>query len=92
MAGEEGKFTIVDKDGNKIECDVLFTFESDKTHKNYIVYTDNTKDELGNTKVYASVYDPKNPDDIVFKKSINFIGIILVIAGFFAMKFLSGQH
>ena len=61
MAGEEGKFTIVDKDGNKTECDVLFTFESDETHKNYIVYTDNTKDGMGNTKVYASVYDPKNP-------------------------------
>ena len=61
MAGEEGKFTIVDKEGNKTECDVLFTFESDETHKNYIVYTDNSIDEHGNTRVYASIYDPKTP-------------------------------
>lgn len=26
--------------------------------KNYMVYTDNTKDEEGNTKVYASVFKP----------------------------------
>lgn len=57
---EEGKFTIVDADGNEIECDILFTFESNETHKNYIVYTDNTQDKQGNIKVYASIYDPQN--------------------------------
>ena len=41
-----------------IECEVLFTFDSDETKKSYIVYTDNTKDEIGNIKVYASVFDP----------------------------------
>lgn len=45
-------------DGREIECEVLFTFESDETKKNYIVYTDNTLDEQGNTKVYASIYTP----------------------------------
>lgn len=41
----------------------MFTFDSDETKKSYIVYTDNTLDEEGNTKVYASVYDPtgQNP-------------------------------
>ena len=41
--------------------DVLFTFESDETHKNYIVYTDNSRDETGNIQVYASIYDPEDP-------------------------------
>lgn len=51
-------FKAVDDEGFTIECEVLFTFESDETGKNYIVYTDNTFDEEGNTKVYASIYNP----------------------------------
>ena len=52
---------MLDENGNEIIYDVLFTFESDETNKNYIVYTDNSKDEEGNIQVYASIYDPKNP-------------------------------
>lgn len=51
-------FTVTDDEGKNIECEALFTFESDETGKNYIVYTDNTTDEEGNTKVYASIYNP----------------------------------
>ena len=56
---EENKFKIVDKNGQEIEFEVLFTFESDETKKNYMVYTDNTTDSDGNTKVYASVFEPE---------------------------------
>lgn len=55
-------FKMVDENGKEKECEVLFTFESDETHKNYIVYTDNTTDESGNTRVYASIFDPKDPN------------------------------
>ena len=55
---KENTFTVLDKDGKEITCEVLFTFESDETKKNYIVYTDNSLDELGNVKVYASIFDP----------------------------------
>ncbi len=55
---EKMTFKVFDDNGNEIECEVLFTFESDETKKNYIVYTDNTTDEEGNTKVYASIYTP----------------------------------
>lgn len=51
-------FTIVNDEGKEVKCDVLFTFESEETNKNYIVYTDNTKDDAGNTRVYASCYNP----------------------------------
>ena len=54
-------FTVKDENGNNIECEILFTFESPETNKNYIVYTDNTRDEAGNVEVYASIYDPENP-------------------------------
>jgi len=52
----ENTFTIIDNEGKERTCEVLFTFESDETNKNYIVYTDNTKDHDGNVRVYASIY------------------------------------
>ena len=53
-------FKVVNEAGKEVECEALFTFESEETKKSYIVYTDNTKDEAGNTKVYASIYDPNS--------------------------------
>ena len=53
----ENKIIIKNENGESIECEVLFTFDSEETEKSYIVYTDNTKDELGNIKVYANTYD-----------------------------------
>lgn len=58
MKEEKMTFEIFNDEGQKIECEVLFTFESNETNKNYMVYTDNTLDEEGNTKVYASIYQP----------------------------------
>ena len=58
---KKNSFTMIDENGNEIVYDVLFTFESEETHKNYIVYTDNTKDETGNVEVYASIYNPNDP-------------------------------
>ena len=55
-------FKVMDDNGKEIECEVLFTFESEETKKNYIVYTDNTIDDDGNTKVYASVYNPNEEE------------------------------
>ena len=55
----ENTFTIIDNKGKERICEVLFTFESEETKKNYIVYTDNTKDEEGNVRVYASIYRTK---------------------------------
>ena len=52
---------MIDENGNEVVYDVLFTFESDETGKNYIVYTDNSRDESGNIQVYASIYDPEDP-------------------------------
>ena len=57
---KENVFTVVNDEGKEVECEVLFTFESEETNKNYIVYTDNTTDKDGNIRVYASVYDPNS--------------------------------
>jgi len=60
MDNKNNKFKVLNEEGKEVECEVLFTFESEETNKNYIVYTDNTTDNDGNVKVYASIYDPQN--------------------------------
>lgn len=57
MKEERMTFKVFNDEGQEVECEVLFTFESDETGKKYMVYTDNTVDEEGNTKVYASSYE-----------------------------------
>ncbi len=58
---KKNSFSMIDENGNEIVYDVLFTFENEETHKNYIVYTDNKVDEVsGNIEVYASTYDPED--------------------------------
>lgn len=60
----KNSFTVINEDGKKIKCDVLFTFDSDETGKSYIVYTDNTRDENNNIQVYASIYNPESLDNM----------------------------
>lgn len=56
---EKSTFTVLDENGKEVVCEVLFTFDSEETKKNYMVYTDNTTDEAGNVRVYASIFDPE---------------------------------
>lgn len=56
---EKNSFTVVNDEGKEVKCDVLFTYDNDETNKSYIAYTDNTKDENGQVRVYASIFDPK---------------------------------
>ena len=60
---EKNTFTVINDEGKEIVCDVLFTFDSDETKKSYVVYTDNTKDEDGNIRVYASIFNPNDNGD-----------------------------
>ena len=80
MMTEDMTFTVVNDEGKEIKCDVLFTFDSEETGKNYIVYTDNTKDESGNIKVYASIYNPEDTtklEPITSDKEWKIIQIVL---------------
>lgn len=77
---QEMKFTITNEEGKEITCEILFTFDSEETGKNYIVYTDNTKDEEGNIKVYASIYNPNDTtklEPITTDKEWKIIQIVL---------------
>ena len=59
---DKNSFIMKDENGKETKYDVLFTFESEETGKNYIAYTDNSIDETGKIEVYASIYDPSNPN------------------------------
>lgn len=50
-------FKVVDDEGVETEYEMLLTFESDETGRNYIVYTDNIVDDDGSLRVFASIYD-----------------------------------
>lgn len=53
------KFIAIDGSGKHIECEALFMYDFPETGKSYIVYTDNSLDEDGNLKVYASICNPE---------------------------------
>ena len=65
MLDKSGKIIIKNEKNEEIECDVLFTFDNNDTNKSYIVYTDNTKDDLGNIKVYANTYNDNDEDGVL---------------------------
>lgn len=52
-------FTLVDHDGKEVECDILFTFHSDETNRDYLIYTDRTVDENGSYDMLAAAYNPE---------------------------------
>ncbi len=62
---EENTFTVIGDDGKEVKCEVLFTYEDEKTKKNYIAYTDNTLDDDGNTKVFASIFNPEEENPVL---------------------------
>lgn len=62
MVENSGKIIVKNNDGEEVVCNVLFTFDNDETKKSYIVFTDNSRDDLDNLRVYANTYN-KNKDN-----------------------------
>ena len=58
MNKEPGKLIITNNEGKQLECDVLFTFDSEDTMKGYVGYTDHTIASNGRKNIYVSSYDP----------------------------------
>ena len=53
------KFKVI-QNNKEIECEIVFTFHDDSNDIDYIVYTDETKDEFGELKLYSSRYIKEN--------------------------------
>ena len=43
--------------GEKKEYDVILTFKNEDNQKDYVIYTDNERDEENKLKIYASIYN-----------------------------------
>lgn len=48
--------------GIEREFEILYTFKSFKTKKDYLIYTDNTYDETNSLNIYSSIYYPQYPE------------------------------
>ncbi|MEL3974436.1 DUF1292 domain-containing protein [Rossellomorea oryzaecorticis] len=60
MEHGEKQITVVDEQGNEQLCEVLFTFESDKFNKSYVLYyplgaDENDEEEI---EIHASAFQP----------------------------------
>lgn len=55
------KISTILANGTKVEYNVILTFKSNQTNKNYCIYTDDTYDQNKKLRFYAACYDPKAP-------------------------------
>ena len=51
------KISTILANGTKVEYNVILTFKSNKTNKNYCIYTDDTYDQNKKLRFYAAIYD-----------------------------------
>ncbi len=49
-------FSVLDENGDEIQCNTLLMFSSPESEKDIVIYTDNTVSEDGLENIYASYY------------------------------------
>lgn len=59
------KISTVLSNGTKVDYNVILTFKSVLSGKNYVVYTDNTYDQNKKIRFYAAVYNPDLPTPFI---------------------------
>ncbi len=77
---EEKIMKIITTDGKEKEYKILCAFTLPSTGKNYIVYTEDKKNNKGETEVYASIYYPDDDtrlDDVKTKEEWDAINAVL---------------
>ena len=57
--GDMKRVSTILSNGTKVDYNVILTFKSIISGKNYIVYTDNTYDPNKKIRFYAAVYNPE---------------------------------
>ena len=65
MTDEMNRLIITNEDGQEIECEILFTFDSQEYEKNYVVFSpigEEYVDEDGYPELHAASYTPNNED------------------------------
>ena len=71
----------IEKNGKIIDCDVLFTFDSEDTMKNYIGYTYHSFGKNGRKNIFVSAYNPLKAkielEDITDERELQMISEVL---------------
>lgn len=49
---------VYDNENNAIECKVISRFKNEETGKSYLVYTDESRNELGKKNMFVVSYEP----------------------------------
>ena len=63
MENGENNITVVDENGNEQLCEILFTFDSEKFNKSYVLYypiSDNDDEEI---EIHASSFVPSENNE-----------------------------
>ena len=67
MKEEKKVFVLKDAKGKEVEYEEWFSFSSTETGKDYLVCSDNEKDDKGNIKVYVFIYDPEKEENEILQ-------------------------
>ena len=72
----------LEKDGRVVDCDILFTFDSEDTMKSYVGYTDHSIASNGRKNIYVSSFDPFQSilklEDITDEKELQMVNEVLM--------------
>ena len=60
---KDGILTIKNEKGEQKNFHVLVTFDIEQKNKSYVLYTDYSKNENGDLRVFVSIYDKYDEDD-----------------------------
>lgn len=71
----------IEKNGETVDCDVLFTFDSEDSMKSYIGYTDHSFGSNGRKNIFVSAYNPLKAkielEDITDERELQMIRDVL---------------
>ena len=71
----------IEKNGKTIDCDVLFTFDSEDTMKSYIGYTDHSFGSNDRKNIFVSAYNPLKAkielEDITDERELKMVSEVL---------------
>ncbi len=60
---DNDKLIIVNEKNEKKEFAILMTFDIKEKNKSFVIYTDYSVNRNGNTRIFASIYHPEDPNN-----------------------------
>ena len=71
----------IEKNGKIVDCDILFTFDSEDTMKSYVGYTDHSFGSNGRKNIFVSAYNPLKAkielEDITDERELKMVSEVL---------------